>query len=270
MSIVRIFSLDRQVNLSIDGSRAAQALHAIGESWSWCLREEASSADGPAACHLRVVLDDDPGVISEAETRGDLATSSLEEMMHRLSQEITIACIDRQVGHLLMLHGCALADPTTGRAIAAVAPSGTGKTTFIRTLGKGRVYLSDETVGLREDNTVVPHLKPLSVHPQGEAGYKEQIDPGAFDLLAPSQDSRLADLWFLHRVEEPTEPRIDRLGTLEALTTIAPQISYLSSTPRPLRRLAETFDVVGGLKLVRYHEASDLEPLVSRALEPSP
>lgn len=263
-----ISALGCRVNLFIEGSRAVQALHAIQESWSWCL-QESSPTDDLADCHLRIVLDDDPDVIDVAAARGDLATSSLKGLMHRLSQEVTIACIDRQAGHLLMLHACALADPATGRAIAAVAPSGVGKTTFVRTLGKGRAYLSDETVGLREDNIIIPYLKPLSVQSRGKRDYKDQVNPGAFDLLTPSRESALIDLWFLHRVEEPIEPRIEHLGTLEALTTMAPQISYLSSTPRPLQRLAATVEAAGGLKMVTFHEASHLEPLVSHTLGPS-
>jgi hypothetical protein len=265
MSILAVSALGCRVDLSVEGGRADQAVRAIEDTWSWCLDESPASAE-PADHHLRVVLDDDADVVDTAAARGDLAATSLAELLHRLSQEITVACIDHQVGRLLMLHACAVADPSTGRAIAAAAPSGTGKTTFVRTIGRGRVYLSDETVGIREDGVIVPHLKPLSVRPPGGIGFKDQVDPSSFDLLPPDQAATLTQLWFLRRADEPVEPRVEPLGTLDALTTIAPQISYLSATPRPLQRLASTFGAVGGLKLVTYHEAVDLEPLVAAGL----
>ena len=220
----------------------------------------------PDPVSIEVVLDDDPAAILKSPSSGVAATSSLRALMHLLSQEVTTSCIDRQAGKLLMLHAGAVAHVETSRAIAVVAPSGTGKTTFVRTLGKHRAYLSDETVGLREGNVVVPYCKPLSTHSEDPDGFKDQVSPDAFDLQVPTQDATLADLWFLNRVNESIEPRIERLPTLDALTTIAPQISYLSSTPNPLRRLSATFDAVGGMKYVTYTEAADLEPYVLAAL----
>ena len=67
-------------------------------------------------------------------------------LMHLLSQFVTVHCIDRLAGSMLMFHGCAIADSASGKTLAAVADSGMGKTTLVKTLGAGRVYLSDETV----------------------------------------------------------------------------------------------------------------------------
>ncbi len=66
-----------------------------------------------------------------------------------------------------MLHAGAVADPRTHRAVAVVAGAGAGKTTFVRTMGRGRVYLSDETVALREDHSIVPYPSLCRSTPQG-------------------------------------------------------------------------------------------------------
>ncbi len=258
-------TLGCDVHLEITGSRADEAFDEIRSAWEWTVTDPSAAVDTEPIT-IRIMLDDDATVLQRFAAEGALATSTLATLMHWLSQAITRACIDRQAGKLLMIHACALGDLSNGRALAAVAPSGTGKTTLVRTLGQGRVYLSDETVGLGEGNLVVPHAKPLSVATTLGDGFKSQHPPATFSMQPPSKGLRLADIWFLNRVADPVAPRLERMSVLDAIATIAPQISYLAATPDALQRLASTIEAVGGLKLATYHDAADLEPLVVRAL----
>jgi hypothetical protein len=84
-------------------------------------------------------------------------------LLQGLTQQVTGAAIRARAGSLMMFHAAALCDQSTGATLAVVAPGGTGKTTVVRTLGRGRGYVTDETVGVEHDGSVVPYLKPLSV-----------------------------------------------------------------------------------------------------------
>ena len=179
------------------------------------------------------MLDDDPAVIADAHRRGAIAASDCDTVMHLLAQAITVAGIDQQAGQLLMLHAAAIADPTTGRAVVAVAASGAGKTTFVRTLGGDRVYLTDETVAAADDLSIVPYPKPLSVHTAGQ-NLKAHTRPDQFGLIRPTGDYRMAALWSLERTAGPTQARLEPIPRLEAITTLAPQVSYLSVPPDPV------------------------------------
>jgi hypothetical protein len=254
------------VILDVDGAKADEVRSAVEDAWSWCTERRRSGIGlDPQAPHIKVVLDEDPDVVADATQRGAIAATELPALMHLLTQAITVAGIDRQAGRFLMLHAAAVADPQSGRAVAVVAPAGVGKTTFARSMGRGRVYLSDETVALREDHTIVPYPKPLSLHTTG-INHKEQVGPQHAELVQPTGSCALAALWALERRDEPTPARLEPLTTLEAITTIAPQLSYLSSLPRPLHRLASAIEAANGMSRVVYHEADDLQDLVDDAL----
>ena len=133
-----------------------------------------------------------------------MAASDVRFILHFLSQAVTVACIDKLAGTKLMLHACAIGDPDSGRALAVVAASGTGKTTFATTMGPGRTYLTDETVCLTEDQHVIPYPKPLSVN--SSAGFKDQVDPGSLGMLRPQAPGSLAGVWLLERTTDDVAP----------------------------------------------------------------
>jgi hypothetical protein len=85
-------------------------------------------------------------------------------------------------------------------------------------------------------------------------------------MIRPTRAYTLATLWSLQRSASPTPPRLEPMSTLEAITTIAPEVSYLSSIPDPLHRLAAAFGAAGGMVRAVYHEVEDLRPLVDSAL----
>jgi hypothetical protein len=71
----------------------------------------------------------------------------------------------------------------------------------------------------------------------------------------------------LRRDHEPGAPVVvEEVALLDALVMLAPETSSLAALHQPLHRLAELVDSVGGLRVVRYHDASDLEPVVDDVL----
>ena len=71
-------------------------------------------------------------------------------------------------------------------------PRRDGKTTLIRTLCPGRGYITDETVAITGDNTVLPYPKPLSVRREPSSPWKDEIDPLRFGVLPPAKPATLA------------------------------------------------------------------------------
>lgn len=191
--------------------------------------------------------------------------SDVEAALHHLSPAVTVRAIDARAGELVMLHAAALADPDTGRTAVLVAGSGTGKTTASRTLGTRFLYLSDETAAIAPDGTVLPYRKPLSIIETGPM--KRQVAPSALGLLTTDRECRLAAVVVLDRVADHVGPPVvSPMETVDAIAAIAPQSSYLPSTPRPLHRLAELIHLAGGAHRVTYAEASHLGDVLERLL----
>jgi hypothetical protein len=215
---------------------------AVAEAWRDALTEEEPSTD-PVVAH-----------------GGDV-----DAVLHHLSPAVTVRAIDARAGELVMLHAAALADPDTGRTAVLVAASGTGKTTASRILGKRFVYLSDETAAVAPDGTVLPYRKPLSIIESGPL--KTQVAPSALGLLTTDRECRLAAVLVLDRAPyHEGAPVVSPLETVDAIAAIAPQSSYLPSTPRPLHRLADLLHGAGGAHFVTYAEAADLEDVLARLL----
>jgi hypothetical protein len=254
------------VAVHVAGNCAAEAESAIRAAWQWCLADtlapERLSPDGllpEEPIDLEVVLDDDPELVARTARQGAVAGCDVETVMHALSPAVTVAAITHRAGSLLMLHACALADPTTGATVALVGPSGMGKTTIARTLGTSLAYVTDETVAILPDNTVLPYPKPLSVRHEGKTAFKEQVAPGLLGLIPPPTHLTLAAVVLLDRHDgAPLTPSAEVVPTLRAIAEIAGEVSFLPKLATPLQRLAALFAHVGGLQRVSYREASDL------------
>ncbi|NLT26566.1 MAG: hypothetical protein GXX90_07955 [Microbacteriaceae bacterium] len=178
----------------------------------------------------------------------------------------TLAAIESRAGERLLLHGAALAEPSTGATIALVGPSGAGKTTATRELGRRLAYLTDETVSIGADLDVERFEKPLSRLVDGRRP-KRQHAPDELGLRPGVDGARLAVIAVLARdpgAEGAPEAR--RLPIVEALAALAPQTSSLARLPRGLVRLCATIDACGGAVELRYAEASSLPPLVDELL----
>ncbi len=183
--------------------------------------------------------------------------------MHLLSQQITSTAIDARAGEAIMLHAAAIANPESGATLAVVGASGAGKTTWVQIHGSNRRYLSDETVLITPDLTMVGVPKPLSL---GESGtLKQQLAPEQFGLAQTDGTERLAGLWLLDR--DGTAPaQLTAVELLDALPLLAHQASYLAAMDQPLQQLAAVVTACGGLSRAQYREAADLADLVAEAI----
>lgn len=185
-----------------------------------------------------------------------------------LTQDVTRAAITAQTGRLLMLHAGALSNLETGATVAYVAPGGTGKTTITTTLGIGRGYVTDETVGITRRGDVVPYPKPLSVRRDG--GGKDEVAPRELDLQPTLAKPWLARLLVVRR--DPThvgEPEVRDLDLLDAIVALGPETSALAALPQPLATCRDVIEQAGGVLQVTYREATQLEDLVLAGLERS-
>ncbi|GAA1351576.1 hypothetical protein [Falsarthrobacter nasiphocae] len=254
----------------------AEDIASIRRAWSRCLAEEAANPVSPAqgstpstspfAAMVRTLdADSEPRAVG-AET--------LAAFGERLTSTITLAAIDTKVGTSLMFHAAGLADPGTRRAIALVAPSGTGKTTAARALGHDLAYLTDETV-LLSDGLVVPYPKPLSVIDEAGAP-KVQVSPDEAGLQATIPDATLCVIGLLERVTDPStiqDPSgvdVTRVGTADAIHALVPQLSGFPALPRPFTQLIDTLKSVGGAVRLRYAESDALRPVVRELLNARP
>lgn len=241
---ITALGVDIDVDLAgLDEADRARLLTA----WEWC---DARKSAG----------DDDAIAVSPG---------TYEEVAHRLSSRITLEAIGKRKNDLLMFHAGAVANPLTGNVVAFVAPSGTGKTTASITLGRRFAYVSDETVGVTDDLEVVPYRKPLSVV-QPETHLKEQVSPRSLDLVRLGNvPLRLVAIILLDRrsdFDTDAAPVVERLGLLESIPALVPQLSYLPDRAGALHRLRDVMSACEGVLLVTYGEAESLVPLVTDLL----
>ena len=161
-----------------------------------------------------------------------------------------------------MLHAACLADPASGAAVAFVAPGGTGKTTLVRTLGPGPVVRHRRD---RPSSSTTARWCPTqaAVRPararqplQGRDRPEQRRPGGAGGRV------HLAGLCLLARDDDHDGPAVvETLATLDGVVSLVPQTSHLTDLPRPLRRLAELCESLGGVRRIRYREAADLGAL---------
>jgi hypothetical protein len=195
-----------------------------------------------------------------------VAGTSVELVLDRLVPTITVEAITRNAGRFLMLHACGLADLRTGATVALVAPSGTGKTTLARTLGQRFGYVSDETVAIRRDRSVVAYPKPLSVLGGPDATFKHQMPASVLGLQPRPANLRLIAVALLSRDPASSGVEVTEVSTVQALGDLTPQISFLAAMRTPLQRVAALLRETGGLRHVRYRDARDLEYLVTQLM----
>ena len=191
----------------------------------------------------------------------DTTDRDLPGLLEELSQRLCQWAIHERRGELLMFHAAGVADPRTGAAVAFVGRSGAGKSTIAWTLGGEWGYLGDEVVAVRDDGSIVPLPKPVSLivdaHPA-----KAQVPAAGLGLLPAPRAPRLAGLVLLDR-QPGARLAVEALATIDALPLLAPQTSYLSAHARPLHRLAAAAELAGGVVRATYGDATQLSELVS-------
>ena len=255
-----LVGLGARARLEVFGRDAAGHEARLRHAWSRCVRAEAAAAALPDAGAVRVGLTDE----SASDHHPDDLTGNDERLLAMLAtQAVTQRLIAARRGELLMLHAGAVCDPVSGAALAFVAPGGTGKTTLARALGAQLGYLTDETVGITPDWTILPYPKPLSLREGNLGEPKREVCPDDLGLVATPTSARLAALVFLERDPAATGVSLQPLGTVEAITRVTGQSSSLSALPRGLHLLADLFERVGPLQLCRYGEAAEAAPLLA-------
>ncbi|WP_310057509.1 hypothetical protein [Arthrobacter ginsengisoli] len=173
---------------------------------------------------------------------------------------MTIAAILERAGELTMLHACGVAD-LEGSVVALVAKSGTGKTTASSQLARKFGYITDETVAIRADGTVVPYPKPLSVKQAAPGAAKLQVGPDELGLLDAPANPCLRAIALLDRVVggDYQLPVIEPVPMVEAVLALVPDTSSQAAVVQPLQSLCQLIDSVGGVFRVSYSEAADLK-----------
>ena len=241
--------LERTVRVECEGPLAEEladaALAAYGDL---DVRRPDEDTDAPAG---RLALD----------TTGRDVPGLLEE----LSQLLCQWGIHERRRDLLMLHACAVADPATGASVAFVGRSGAGKSTVAWTLGGEWGYLGDEVVALRDDGSIVPLPKPVSLLVDDQPA-KAQVPAAQLGLRPVPDRPFLAGLVLLER-QPSARLSVDGVATIDALPLLAPQTSYLREHARPLHRLVAGVEQAGGLRVATYGEATQLSDLVGDLLQ---
>lgn len=187
-----------------------------------------------------------------------------EAALSRLSTDVTIAALAHRRGDpVWMLHAAGIADES-GRVVVLSAASGTGKTTAAQHLSQRYAYVSDETIGIDADGGVVPYRKPLSII-ERDSAHKAQVALSSFDGGRPLPDRlRVAKIVVIDRSPDgPEQPRIEELGTAEALELLGPQTSYLCDSEDPLQRIAALLSATGGAIRLRYREVTSIDPIIA-------
>ncbi|GAB5077205.1 PqqD family protein [Arthrobacter sp. AD-310] len=198
-----------------------------------------------------------------------LDAASFEELAENLTSRLTVAAILANAGELTMLHACGVADPDTGAVVALVARSGTGKTTASAVLAQEYGYVTDETVAIDWDGSVVPYPKPLSVK-QGPGLPKRQLGPDELGLQPAPAKPFIQSIVLLNRVHGPghLRPVLERVPLADAVLALIPDSSSQGELEAPLQSLCHLIESVGGVWQVTYSEAADLptalEPLFQR------
>ncbi len=185
--------------------------------------------------------------------------------MERLTVDVTLAALAELSDRALMFHAAGVADEQ-GRVAAFVGPSGRGKTTLSRTLGGHYGYVSDETIAVSADLSVSPYRKPLSIVRDGSP--KQQLSPKETGLLdLPDASLHLRALVLLDRDATLDAPQISTVPLVDAIPELIPQMSYLKEQERPLQAIARLCDQVGGVRMLRYPDASTVPALVPALLD---
>ncbi|MFJ4209305.1 hypothetical protein ACIPY2_12690 [Paenarthrobacter sp. NPDC089675] len=246
----------------------------LQRSWSRCLDTSEGRPVRPRfpASLAREQLENIPFRARVSSTAGTsfVVGHTFGEFASSLTSAVTTAGVNAGEGGLLMLHAAGLADVESGRTVALVARSGMGKTTATRRLGTEFGYVTDETVALDANGTLLPYAKPLSVIVEDPPAPKRQMGPDELGLLRAPKSPALASVVLLDRDPDALNPLVTELDHAEALTALAPQTSFLGSIANPLQRLCSILDATGGALRVTYREAGDLAGVMPQLLQRAP
>lgn len=192
---------------------------------------------------------------------------------YRVSGDITLAVIEALIGSRLLLHAAVVDHPRLG-VVLLVGESGAGKSTATTVLGRGGRYLSDELAVIDPgDLSVAGYPKPISLADHALPGSPKRDRPLGPLGLEPAEAAPAPDLVvLLDRLtaadDAGTPSGVERLPLSRALPRLIEQSSSVWRLPSPLSTLAELVERAGGVVLVRYRDAAELEELLAAVPEP--
>ena len=252
-------ALDSTVRIAADASLTAEQFADVRAQWKDVLVDHDESPD------LTIRIGIGTGTGTEPLDGADsVFHDSFEGLCDRLTTAVTLGGIRNLQGRALMLHAAAV-DAGDGRVVAFVGPSGRGKTTAAQALGREFGYVTDETLAVRLDGTVLSYRKPLSIG--SRPGQKRTVPASDLGLRPVEHDDlELAAVVLLDRRPDIETPRIESVPLTEGLPELVSQSSYLGGMTRPLRTLADLVLAAGGIRRVVYSEAETLPPLLEELI----
>jgi len=147
-----------------------------------------------------------------------------DKALENLSSLVTYQALRFHRGKKHLFHAAGVAD-SAGRVVAFVGPSGAGKTSLSRVLGRHHGYVSDETVAVDDDLSVLPYRKPLSLVREGSP--KQQVAPSALGLKnLPEAPLQLDRIVLLDRQETFEGYELEPVPLVEAITFLLQQMSF--------------------------------------------
>jgi hypothetical protein len=250
-------ALSSTVRIELDDSLSTADQESIRAHWI----DLAHDASGEPDQVIRAGVHDHSNPLDGAIA---LRADSPEALAQRITSEVTLGAMRGLRGEALMLHASAVS-LDDGRVIGFVGPSGRGKTTAAQALGSHYGYVTDETLAVRPDRSVVPYPKPLSIG--SWPGVKVTEPASTLGLRGASAESlHLSAIVLLDRRPDVDQPFVEQVPIIEALSALVPQTSHFSALQRPLRTLLEIIVATGGVRRVVYAEASSLPALVDELL----
>jgi hypothetical protein len=252
-------ALESRVRIELDDSLSAAEQKSIEAHWVDLAETAVGEPDQVVRAGLRDHPASDPAYVIRA--------ASPEALAQRITSEVTIGAIGGLRGGALMLHASAVA-LEDGRVIGFVGPSGRGKTTAANVLGRSFGYVTDETLAVRIDGSVIAYPKPLSIG--SRPGVKATEPASALGLRGVLSDRlHLAALVLLDRRSDVAQPYVESVPITDAVAALVPQTSYLAELRRPLRTLIDAVLSTGGMRRVVYSEASTLPSVIDQLLLPT-
>jgi hypothetical protein len=195
-----------------------------------------------------------------------LQAASFEALAESLTSRLTATAIRENAGELMMLQACGVASQATGAVVALVAKSGTFKTAAAAVVAGTYGYVTDQTVAVQPDGSVVPYPNPLAVD-QEPGAPKRQVGPDELGLQPAPPKPFLQSIVLLDRVEAeqpcdpeqgPAAPVLRQVPMADALLALIPGCSSQAEVDEPLQSLCRLIDFVGGVWKVTYSEAAEL------------
>lgn len=257
---ILVDAIGSRVHISFDESVDAATRDILIDGWRDALLPplgEGEQADAELTAVLGARGDAGPTTV---------ASSTVEGLASALTVQVTLTALELARGRMLLFHACGVVTDD-GDVVVFIGPSGRGKTTAARALGARFGYLSDETIGISDDLSVVPYAKPLSIIE--EVGrIKAQRAPSSLGMRALQQgEYRLAALVILDRTTDgPAEPEVSLVPLGDALAELVPHTSYLGELPNPLSRIVIAAERTGGIRRISYSDSSRLADAVAELI----